>query len=301
MDRTVTYADWIAVDWGTSNLRSWAMSHDGRVKDTACSDAGMGKLKRDEFEPTLMSLIEPWLRFETTQVVVCGMAGARQGWFEAPYVSAPCAPSSQLVPVPSTDKRLNVGIIPGIKQTKSPDVMRGEETQVAGFLSENPDFDGIVCLPGTHSKWVHISAREVVSFQTFLTGEMFDLLTNHSVLKHSTQSDDWDDESFSTAVNDALSKPERIAADLFRLRADDLLNATPKNTSRARLSGLLIGAELAAARPFWLGQNVALLGAGGIANLYTKALSHVGVTATFHSDQEMTIAGLKLAYESYVK
>jgi phosphonate metabolism protein PhnN/1,5-bisphosphokinase (PRPP-forming) len=92
--------------------------------------------------------------------------------------------------------RLSVHVAPGLRQGKPADVMRGEETQIAGFLALNPNWDGVICLPGTHSKWVHISAGEVVSFQTFLTGEMFALLSQASVLRHGMQGDGWDDAAF---------------------------------------------------------------------------------------------------------
>ncbi|RYH94878.1 MAG: 2-dehydro-3-deoxygalactonokinase, partial [Acetobacteraceae bacterium] len=173
---------WIAVDWGTSNLRAWAVSADGDVLAETSSEEGMGKLTRDGFEPALLRLIGPWLE-RRPPIVACGMVGSRQGWCEAAYRTVPCTPLDRtaLVTAPVQDPRLNVAIAPGLKQLAPADVMRGEETQIAGALRLMPGYDGVMCLPGTHSKWVHISAGEVVSFQTFMTGEMFALLSEQSV------------------------------------------------------------------------------------------------------------------------
>lgn len=284
---------WIAVDWGTSNLRAWAMSGDGKVLAEASSDEGMSKLPREGFEPALVRLIAPWLAGEPP-VVACGMVGSRQGWCEAPYRTVPCTPLDRTAQVqaPTTDPRLKVSIAPGLKQTTPADVMRGEETQIAGALRLMPGYDGVLCLPGTHSKWVHISAGEVVSFQTFMTGEMFALLSEASVLRHGMQGGGWDDAAFDTAVSDALSRPERLGARLFALRAEGLIAGLSPQAARARLSGLLIGTELAAAKPYWLGQRVTLIGAEKLSAAYARALQAQGVEAQRLNATDCTLAGL---------
>lgn len=293
---TASATEWIAVDWGTSNLRVWAMQGT-RVLARAASSAGMAGLARDGFGPALAELIDDWDVPHETPVIACGMVGSRQGWAEAPYRSVPCTPlDAGLIKVPNTDR--NVRIVPGLKQDTPADVMRGEETQIAGFLALNAGWDGVICLPGTHAKWVQISAGEVISFQTFMTGELFALISGHSVLRHSVATDAWDADAFAQAVSDTLSRPERLAAALFAIRAGDLLQATPPATSRARLSGLLIGAELAAARPYWLGQNVAIVGADTTARHYVDALAAQGVPATHADAERMTLAGLTAAYKT---
>ena len=152
--------DWIAIDWGTTNLRAWAMGAGGVLAE-ASSDEGMGRLTRDGFEPALLRLIGPWLSGPAMPVLACGMVGSRQGWVEAPYRAVPCPPLARgaLVAVPTEDPRIAVQIAPGLKQAKPADVMRGEETQIAGALMLYPGFDGAICLPGTHSKWTQISGR----------------------------------------------------------------------------------------------------------------------------------------------
>jgi 2-dehydro-3-deoxygalactonokinase len=290
----MTGADWIAVDWGTSRLRAWAMSADGSVLAEAASDDGMGALAPEGFEPALVRLVGAWLD-GPAEVIACGMVGARQGWTEAAYRAVPCPPlGPPLVAAPATDTRLRVRIVPGLKQVRPPDVMRGEETQIAGFLAAQPGYDGIICLPGTHSKWVHISAGEVVSFTTCMTGELFRLLSESSVLRHGI-GDGWDDDAFDPAVSDSLARPERMAAALFGLRAAGLLGQSAPDASRARLSGLLIGAELAATRPYWLGQRLTLIGAQALCDIYAKALAAQGAPVERADASEMTRRGLAAA------
>lgn len=286
--------EWIAVDWGTSHLRVWAMQ-DETVLAQAQSDRGMGRVEKSEFQAALLDLVEGWLGAAPIEVVACGMVGARQGWVEAPYNTVPSHPiPGAPIRVPGTDPRIRAFVVPGLKQLTPPDVMRGEETQIAGFLATRPNWDGVLCLPGTHTKWAQVSAGEVVSFRTFMTGELFDLLHGQSVLRHSV-GEGWEDEAFAEAVEDTLSKPELLAARLFTLRAADLLEGQDKAIARSKLSGTLIGAELAASRPYWLGQQLAIIGADKIAQIYAQALQRQGAFAEIVNVTQATLAGLALA------
>ncbi len=297
MTQDTIKADWIAVDWGTSNMRAWAMSASGTVLAEATSEQGMGQLSRDAFEPALLAVVREWIDGPTT-VIACGMVGSRQGWVEAPYATVPCGTLPEgLVRAPTGHPDLNVYVIPGIKQTNPADVMRGEETQISGFLARNPGWDGVICLPGTHTKWVHVSAGEVVSFQTFMTGELFDTISKQTVLRHSIAADGWDDAAFVEGLAQGLSRPERLAARLFSLRAKGLLDGMSGTAARAALSGLLIGAELAAAKPYWLGQQIAVIGDSGLAKLYVDALATQAAPATLVNAPAVTLAGLTVAYK----
>jgi 2-dehydro-3-deoxygalactonokinase len=286
---------WIAADWGTSNLRVRAIGADGDILAEAASDDGMGSLTPDAFEPALLRLIGPWLGAGVTPVLAAGMVGARQGWIEAPYRRVPCAPlaGEGLIRAPSRDPRTAVFIAPGLSQQRPADVMRGEETQIAGALAVRPGFDGVFCLPGTHSKWVHVSAGEVVSFQTYMTGEVFALLSRQSVLRFSMTEDATEDAAaFDEALSDALSRPERAASRLFSIRAESLLSGLTPAAAKGRLSGLLIGVELAGARPYWLGQPVILIGSSGLCAAYARALAQQGNTAEILPAADCTLAGL---------
>jgi len=256
----------IAVDWGSTNLRAWALDAHHVVLARTSSPRGMLSLSGpDAFEQALLETLEDWLPSDASgvEVIICGMAGARQGWQEAPYLKVEDTPSplaDQLVrrrvSVKVQDPRLEVSIIPGLCQS-SPhfDVMRGEETQLAGLLGQQPEFTGSVCLPGTHTKWVHLDAGQITRFSTVMTGELFALLGRSSVLRHSVTPDSLDDARqracFKDGVTSALARPAELSRELFTLRARDLLDPDlPADASRslqlgARLSGLLIGLELA--------------------------------------------------------
>ena len=280
-------AEWIAVDWGTSRLRVWGM-RDGAPVWHEASDRGMASLEPPEFEGALREAIGA----RSAPVIACGMVGARQGWIEAPYAAVPCAPLGPPIAAPGA---LDVRILPGLSQAAPPDVMRGEETQIAGLLAAEPGFDGVACLPGTHTKWARISAGEVVSFRTCMTGELFALLSERSVLRHCVRSEDPDDDAFAQALSDGIARPEALAARLFGLRAEALLNDAPPAALRARLSGLLIGAELAATRPYWLGEAVAVVADGALAGAYAAALAAQGVRVRQMGAEAATLAGLTAA------
>ena len=287
-------ADWIAVDWGTSNLRVWLMNSDGVAFSKASSKKGMGKLSQDEFEPALLELIEPYISdFRVVPVVCAGMVGARQGWMEAPYSTAPCPPPGWdgAIKVSGTDRRLDVRILPGVMQLHPANVMRGEETQILGFLYDKKDFDGVVCLPGTHTKWVNISKREILNFATSMTGELFELLTNQSVLRHGMDTRKWDEQEFVGAVDETITHPTKFNLALFSLRAELLLNEMTCERARSRLSGLLIGMELASTEHFWRDQNVVFIGEPELCARYRRALDRLGAASKFIDGSELILAG----------
>ncbi|MDO5630894.1 MAG: 2-dehydro-3-deoxygalactonokinase [Paracoccus sp. (in: a-proteobacteria)] len=283
--------DWIAADWGTTNLRVWAMAG-ARIVDSRASDQGMGVLRPDDFAAVLADMTQGW---PAVPVIACGMLGSRQGWVEAPYVSAPCPAVPRLVRVPGDPGGRPVSIVCGVRQDTPADVMRGEETQIAGLLAHKPDFDGIACLPGTHTKWVRISAGEICNFKTFMTGELFGLLAGQSVLRHSVGTET-DGPGFDAAVSDAMARPAAGYAGLFQIRAEMLLTGLDPALARARLSGTLIGWELAAARPWWLGCDVMVIGADGLSGLYARALTAQGVPVSILPAQDATLTGLFTAF-----
>ncbi len=258
----------------------------------------MGSLAPDEFEDALLELVAPWLPAgKRIEVVICGMAGARQGWREAPYRAVPCAPvqpDAQLV-VETKDPRLAVRIVSGLSQIDPPDVMRGEETQIAGLLAADPEFAGTVCLPGTHSKWVTIRGGQVLQFRTFLTGELFAYLSQSSILRHTIPAEGVDEDDFVDAVTEAAADPAAMPGKLFALRAGPMLDVPPARNLRSRLSGLLIGAEIAAVRDQIAADKVYVVGGESVAGPYAKALGALGLTAALLDAETLTIAGLQAA------
>ncbi|WP_043751259.1 2-dehydro-3-deoxygalactonokinase [Pseudooceanicola atlanticus] len=292
---------WIAVDWGTSRLRLWAMDADGEVIATATSEAGMGRLSPPEFEPAFLAAAGDLVPdIGEVEVLICGMAGARTGWQEVSYTAVPCAPVTWPEAIAATDPRLSVRIIPGLSQSAPPDVMRGEETQIAGFLSDHPDHDGVICLPGTHTKWVRVADGQVESFRTAMTGELFELLSARSTLASFT-AEGWDDTAFDDACAEAMQSTEALAADLFGLRAAALLDGFRPGAARGRLSGLLIGHEVAALRDLWRDRPVALVGDDRLVDLYRRALQAAGQGAESFGAEALTLRGLRLAHHHFGK
>ncbi len=289
--------DFVAVDWGTSRLRAWAMAEDGAVLAHAASAEGMRGLERAGYEAALLRLVDRWLPDgHVTPVIACGMVGARQGWIEAAYLETPGAPldPARTALAPSRDPRIVVHLIPGLCQRSPADVMRGEETQIAGFLQAQPEFAGVICMPGTHSKWVNIRDGAVTAFRTFMTGELFALLAEHSVLRHGI-GPGWDAEEFAAALAAAADEPAALTARLFGLRAEGLLAGLAPGAARARLSGLLIGTELVGAQPFLEAGRVVVIGASDLADLYVAALNDQGHAARSLDAGDMTRAGLAAA------
>ena len=288
-------ADWIAVDWGTSNVRAWRIGGEGDVVSSDSSDKGMAQLEPQEFEAALLELVGGWLNTDRrTEVLICGMAGAKTGWVEAPYRSAPCPPLArgETASPRVRDPRLEICIAPGIK-TDNPgyDVMRGEEIQVAGYLAGSPGFEGVLCMPGTHTKWVHVKDGEIVSFRTYMSGELFMILSRHSVLGACLAEDGWNESEFLRTVDTVLSRPESLASQLFGIRAASLIADLPPADATARLSGCLVGAEIAAAKQYWLGRSLVIVGAERIARAYLSALTQVGAQPATADSAQVTLAG----------
>lgn len=289
--------DWIAVDWGTTRLRVWAMQAD-KVLESRVSDKGMGALTPGGFEPALLELVGDWLEDgRPTPVIACGMVGARTGWAEAEYRPVPCTPldPQRATRPPVRDPRLQVHILPGLSQTDPPDVLRGEESQVAGFLAHRPDFRGTLCLPGTHCKWVSIADGKVRGFHTFMTGEIYALLTRQSVLRLTIGDARPDNTAFLEASAQVAANTDMAIAGLFPLRAAALLSGLAPEQAAGRLSGLLIGAELAAAQPLWQGVPVIVIGAPDLSALYLGALTQAGADAHQMDGSQLVLAGLTAA------
>ena len=182
---------------------------------------------------------------------------------------------------------------------KQIDLMRSEETQLAGLLC-NMD-SAIVCLPGTHSKWVQIKDGRIEKFSTFITGELFDLISNKSMIRYSVNKDGWDNNAFTEGVLSGFKTPELLSNSFFKLRADDLMNSIDRAFLRSKLSGLIIGLELGGAKEYLKQQNVQLIGEPVLNNLYSIALNLLKVETSTHSASQITLSGLKYAFNSMQK
>lgn len=295
--------EWIGVDWGTSNLRAWGIGAGGTVLAQAVSDQGMGKLKREQFPAALQAVVEQITPTSTAlDVVICGMAGARQGWMEAPYLDAPTDLSrlgSGAVHPEVPNSALRVSILPGVcLRLSGENVMRGEETQLLGLASLFPDYNGLVCMPGTHSKWARLEGMTIASFTTAMTGELFELLRAHSVLRHSL-GDSLDgperETGFQAGARDGLDNPAELLGQLFRVRAAALLSGRTPDWCAGYLSGLLIGTEIAANRNRIGTDPVPLIGSAALCGLYARVLAMTGAAGRVVDSTEVVLAGLKAA------
>jgi 2-dehydro-3-deoxygalactonokinase len=288
--------EWIAVDWGTSNLRCWVMGEGGQILAKADSPDGMAKVvaeQNGDFEGALLRLAGKWLRDgRTVPVRICGMAGAKKGWHEVPYEAIPCPPRTHAKAVPKKHPGIDVRIHAGLKQDTPPDVMRGEETLVAGLLDKVPGFEGLVCLPGTHSKWVEIAGGKVIRFQTFLTGELFALLSEKSVLSQTLATEGWDDKAFLDGIQSSVEEPLSWLPSLFSLRAGALLDGLDGISARSMLSGILLGCELGAMREVRTMDHVALVGSKNLCTYYKDALAFMDCQSTEYQSEELVLLGL---------
>ncbi|MGQ4879703.1 2-dehydro-3-deoxygalactonokinase [Billgrantia sp. LNSP4103-1] len=305
---------WVAVDWGSSNLRAWAMGGRDEVLAQNGSDMGMLSLVPEAYEPALLETIGDWLPASgRVPVWVCGMAGARQGWREAAYLPVPARLGELALGavMPDVrDPRLEVRLLPGLCQyadaaERAFDVMRGEETQLAGLVARQPDHTGVVCLPGTHAKWVWLEEGAVTRFATHLTGELYRLLATQSVLKHSVTDAELAEpghrEAFVAAVRQASDAPECFGQRLFGLRAADLLDdSLPTGEARhsrlgAHLSGMVIGMELAGMRRALSKAPITLVGSEALCTRYALALEALGHPSRRLDGEAAVLAGLGLA------
>ena len=292
-------ATWIAADWGTTHMRAWSIDANDNVLAYSESDEGMKDLDQNEFEIKLLSLIEAWIDDDKiTPVMACGMVGAKQGWVETPYQQTPCLPFNinQLTSANTEDRRIQVNLIPGVMQQEPADIMRGEETQISGFLKTNPSFDGMVCLPGTHAKWVKVGEGKIERFTTFMTGELFGVISKNTLISHSFKEDGWHQSSFEKGLRSGFESPSLIAAELFSLRAESILNDLDCDSVRARLSDLLIGLELHGTQTYWRDNNVVFIGSENLTENYLSALKMVGGTGDYYNVETATLAGLSSAY-----
>ncbi len=288
----------VAVDWGTSSFRSWLMTAGGEAIAESRGSEGMLHCVASGFAPVLRHHLARLGAPDGIPVLICGMAGARQGWREPPYLKTPTRLDALHEGAIRIDASGDTRILPGIAQARAdrPDVMRGEETQLLGVTE--PDFAGLICIPGTHSKWIRIEQGHVVEFSTYMTGELFSVISQHSILAHAVETDGpsaVDNEPFREGLAAALAAPSGLTASLFRLRAAQLLGFEQRADGTARLSGLLIGSEIADVLHRHGARPLRLIGAGQLGRLYEAALKAQGFDVTAVDAEEASRLGLAKA------
>jgi 2-dehydro-3-deoxygalactonokinase len=283
----------IAVDWGTTNRRAYAVDADGAVEQQLEDGLGIMSLAPEGFDEAVAALRQ---RMGDRPMLLAGMIGSNRGWKEAPYVCCPAGPDDVAAGILWIEPG-RIGIVPGVAWTEEgeADVMRGEEVQAFGALGRLPH-DALICHPGTHSKWIRMRGGRIAGFRTVMTGETFGLLKSHSILSPQLQAEVAPDRAFEAGVAEALAGEEPLAA-LFGIRALHLLGrGEPNGASYA--SGLLIGADLRAGLRLHDGCPIGLVGRPDLRALYATALARHGVEAIEVDGQEAFLAGIRLLTEA---
>jgi 2-dehydro-3-deoxygalactonokinase len=266
----------IAIDWGTSSFRAYRLDAHGGILESRASNQGILNIAPGQFPRVLEEQIRGW---QETPIVMSGMVGSRQGWVEVPYVQCPAGfdeIAAKLVKVSWANRE--GWIVPGLSCGDTagvPDVMRGEETQILGC-----GVDGTICLPGTHSKWVQVKKARIERFSTSMTGEVYAVLRQHSILGRMMEEGTPDAGAFAEGVARS-GEAGGLLHHLFGVRTRGLMGDLSAAASASYLSGMLIGHELRSQDA----KQVHLLGAPALAALYQQAAAVLGIeTRALDSD-----------------
>lgn len=275
----------IAVDWGTTNRRAWRIAPGGAVEDTFADAGGILTVPDGGFPEAVAHLRQ---RLGDLPMLMGGMIGSDRGWRAVPYVPCPADARSIAAAIQWIDPR--TGIIPGVAQQRrdAPGVMRGEEVQIIGALAlgDLPS-DALVCLPGTHSKWVRLVGGRIAGFATWMTGELYALIRDHSILAPQLAGEARSAPGPGFAAGVAASGESDPLGQLFRIRAAAMLDA-PLADAPGFASGLLIGAEVRAGMALMQGEAPCLIGRADLTARYADAIAQVCGQA---QDKPRTIDG----------
>ena len=271
--RSIDAENLIGVDWGTTNLRVMRIGSEGQTLDSRHDPRGAAKVRPGEFGAILRDVAGDWLD-PKTPVLVCGMAGARNGWLETEYRECPVSLDT-IAPVRVPDGELDIAIVPGVSLHMDGaliDVMRGEETQVLGL--DGIEEGALIVTPGTHSKWIRCDSGTINTFRTFLTGDLFAAIRSETLLGHEMGDAGSDQEAFETGVRRAL-EDNALTAILFSVRTARLSGRIAETSTADYLSGLLVGAEVAAQRVV-RDSPIVVLGTTALCTTYALALTIAG-------------------------
>ncbi len=275
----------IGIDWGTSSARAYRIAADGGVLENRAAPLGVQRLGDLDFPAAFAQLLGEW-RDDPAPRLACGMVGSRQGWIEVPYVACPAslpALAAGLTRTPGGE----LAIVPGVTTRDAagtPDVMRGEETEIIGAVAPGVD-RALTVLPGTHSKWTRVESGRVVDFTTYMTGEVFAVLLEHSILGRLAErtAPSSAPEAFGRGVERGIGSGG-LTHDLFGARTLVLMGELAPGEVADWLSGLLIGREISDARAWavragYAAAEVQVIGADALADRYMAALAIADVSA----------------------
>jgi len=296
----------IALDWGTSSLRAWLLDAGGRVLDSRAEPWGIMHLPPGGFPAAFAAVTRDWPAASMPSLA-CGMVGSRQGWVEAPYLPTPAPLGSlaaHLAPVPpghggpaGPDGAALLRIVPGLLESSepdAPDVMRGEETQAIGALPLLGG-DGVLIMPGTHSKWARLSDGRLDRFCTLMTGELFALLRGHSILGRLVPADAPEPRAAEAAfaLGAGAGFQHGALARLFAARALTLTGRLDASCVPDYLSGLLIGEEIRLGLARMQATRLAITGDAALCARYLRAFAACGLPGP-QPVADTALAGLRL-------
>jgi 2-dehydro-3-deoxygalactonokinase len=284
----------IVVDWGTTHLRAYLLAVSGEIQARKMAAKGIMSIAPGTFAAALEEVLGDWHEPSDSLILMSGMIGSRQGWFEVPYVGCPVGLQEIAAGVSRlewTEKR-TVSICPGLACRDAdgvPDVMRGEEVQIVGALPSISETESAtILLPGTHSKHVLVRNGKIERFLTHMTGEVFALLRDHSILGRLATERRSDLDAFDAGVRRA-QQPSGLLHHVFGVRTRVLMNELDAASLTDYLSGILIGHELMSSRP---PPPVLIVGDPTLCALYERALLYFEVEAEVMSADVATARGL---------
>jgi 2-dehydro-3-deoxygalactonokinase len=285
----------IAIDWGTSSLRGARLGLAGQVLESREFARGILTVPPGQFEAVFHELFGDWMQAPNALCLISGMAGSRQGWQEAPYCPCP-AGFAELGRHLLWLQANRIALVPGLScigqdALQTPDVMRGEEVQIFGALQLTGRDTATLVLPGTHSKWVQLDQGRVTRFSTFMTGEVYALLSQHSILSKTLDVNGaFDEATFLQGVSQSQAA-DSVLNKLFAVRTLALFDRLPATALPSYLSGLLIGEELRSQTVSPTQGPVILIGNNALTLRYKLALQHLDM-ACVSLGAEATWAGL---------
>lgn len=272
----------IGIDWGTSSFRAFRLADDGAVLERRSAPRGILSVADGQFADVVFEFAGDWLKSGESRILLSGMIGSRQGWRESQALPCPAGVEDlarALTPVPFDGAR--AFIVPGVTARDAhgiPEFMRGEETQIAGLLP-SIGARGLVCLPGTHSKWARIEDGRVATFTTHMTGEAFAALSQHTILGRLMKGETDDERAFDRGVARSADAGG-LLHHLFGARTLVLAGQMPETGTKSYLSGLLIGHEIRAALAASPSDDpIHLAGEANLCRLYARALGALGKRA----------------------
>ena len=287
----------IGVNWGSSNFRAYRIADDGCLIDRFAEPAGIASLDRTGMAAQIAKLAARWP--DGGPIYASGMVGSNVGWIEVPYATCPADLSDvAAVAVETRFGDVAVTIVPGLTCHREADggvdILRGEETELFGLAALQGVSDGVVALPGTHTKWVRIRQGKAVDFLTSMSGEIFDRLTAQGLLASVVEGEALDGEAFRRAARQAAERKLGLGSLLFGIRAKVIREELPRADAASALRGLLIGSDIAdalATFPALGDATIPLIGNGPLSRLYAAALSSMNVATVLIEADRASVAG----------